>query len=221
MPRRRGEAVLPSLEEIFKHAAETKKKQLQLVEIKYLKAQNLGLYPQASIDHWLDIAATEGYTSHIILHRNNGLRRIVSHLIGQKTGVYVLKQEAEPNATPPQVKIHLNCEEINEGFARHPLLHWLGAYEQSHQELLSKLKIWCTEKGNRDPLMLFYEEDIERSPLRGYQRVCDYLSLTLETPSVSLKRINDRPLVDIIENYEEVDIHLRGTEFAWMLNENG
>jgi hypothetical protein len=219
MPRRRGGARLPSIAEVFNKTQDEQKKQLQLIEIKYLRAQNLGLYPEMGIQAWLEVAATHGYREHMILHRNNGLRRIVSHLMGQKTGIYVLKQESAIHQPERQETMHVNCDEITEGFETNGLIKWLEVYEHSYAQLRSNLIQWREANGCNEPLCLSYEQDIEATPLVGYNKTCDYLGIQPESPAVQLKRINGKPLSELLDNYDEVADHLASTRFAWMLDE--
>jgi hypothetical protein len=44
-------------------------------------------------------------------------------------------------------------------------------------------------------LELEYEIDIERDPLTGYRRVCEYLNLQPETPRVSLQKIGTKKII--------------------------
>ena len=219
MPRRRGEAQLPAMEDVFA-AAETKRKlDFQIVEIKYLKAQNLGLYTGAELEDWLDNALRHGFSMHMLMHRRNSLRRIISHLMAQHTGIYVLKDGHEAVQKVASKPINIDFENIKEGFEQLSLLEWLEMYEQSFCAMRDQLTDWCSRNGAAAPLILSYDEDIKNSPLAGYNKVCNYLGIEPIQTTIDLRQINNKPLTELILNLESVSAILRPTRFAWMLDD--
>lgn len=67
-------------------------------------------------------------------------------------------------------------------------------------------------------LELVYEDDIETSPLQGYQRVCAFLGLDPVQPMLRHRKINHGSVSDLIANIAEVRERLAPTRFAWMLD---
>lgn len=219
MPRRRGDAPLPSMEEVLQSTQTSCHKRVQLIEIKYLTAQNLGLYNnRQTIDDWLQVLSRFNFKHHLVLHRRNGLRRIISHLMAQRSGVYVLKSEAAKPSSLEKPQLTINYHAISEGFETHSLLEWLDLYEESHERAIECLERWREEYAWPALCHLSYEDHIESSPLIGYQHVCDHLRLTARPANIQHQKINPEPLESLISNYDEVADQLAGTRHAWMLN---
>lgn len=219
MPRRRGEAPLPAMEDVFAAFEAKRRLDFQIVEIKYLNAQNLGLYKGARLEDWLNNALKHGFSMHMLMHRRNGLRRIISHLMAQRTGIYVLKDSDEPIQKAASEPIAIDFENIKEGFEQLSLLEWLEMYEQSFCAMREQLTEWCSKHGAAAPLILSYDEDIKDSPLVGYNKVCNYLGIEPVQATIHLRQINNKPLQELILNLESISATLRPTRFAWMLDD--
>lgn len=217
MPRRWGDNPRPPISRVFEETRRNCAKEFQLIEVKHLGDQNLSLYPGLVLKDWIATAFEHGFSSHLMTYRKNGLRRIVSHVVAQKTGRYVLKDDCPPAEARRLEKIVLNPGGIAEGYGVKSLLEWLDEYTVSHRRVKAVLTSWCVDRGLPPPCVLIYEEDIEPDPLWGYRKVCDYLRLPPERPVLSHRKIIDSRLEDILLNYEEVAAVLRGTEHAWML----
>lgn len=208
MPRRRGSRVLPLLEEVLEQAQQGVQTPFHLFEVKHLPAQNLGLYPGLAASDWLSRFARLGCTHHVLMCRRNGLRRMLSHVRASRTGVYVSSNDA---ACPDQ-PVTMPLEHITHGFESRSLVEWLQAYEEGHglmQRVFTQAQVRWLE--------LVYEDDIEESPLQGYQRVCDFLGLVPVNPILRYRKINRGDLRDLIANFEAVESCLAMTPFAWML----
>ena len=216
MPRRRGDQPIPSMAEVLKSSIQACVKPVLNVEIKYLSAQNFALYPTAHLADWFSELSGHGLHRHLLIHRRNGLRRLVSHLMAQRTGVYVQKQ-AVPSPSSASRQLAIDMASITEGFETHSLLGWLEIYDQAHQQMREGLTAWCSQHQQPAPLELFYEEVIEPSPQLAYAQVCAALGLEQEPAVVKLQRINPEPLAQLISNWSEIEALLAPTRFAWML----
>ena len=216
MPRRRGDQPIPSMAEVLHSSVQACVKPVLNVEIKYLSAQNFALYPTAHLADWFMELSGHGLHRHLLIHRRNGLRRLVSHLMAQRTGIYVQKQ-AVPSPSHPSRQLTIDSAQINEGFETHSLLGWLEIYDQAHQQMRDALVSWCLQHQQPAPLELFYEEVIEPSPQLAYAQVCVALGLEQEPAVVKLQRINPEPLAQLISNWSEIEALLAPTRFAWML----
>ena len=216
MPRRRGDQPIPPMADVLSIAVAASIKPVLNVEIKYLSAQNFALYPTADLDDWFTELSGHGLCRHLLIHRRNGLRRLVSHLMAQRTGIYVQKQ-ALPSSSPESRQLTIDSSCITEGFEAHSLLGWLEIYDQAHQQMRDGLVTWCLQHQQPAPLELFYEEVIEPSPQLAYVQVCAALTLEQEPTVVELQRINPEPLAQLISNWSEIEALLAPTRFAWML----
>ena len=216
MPRRYGDQPVPTMQEVLAEAVRESTKPVVNIEIKCLSAQNFALYPKASFIDWLSTAAQLGFEHHLLIHRRNGLRRLVSHLMAQQNGVYVKQQASSPISIASR-KLIIEPAAINEGVETHSLLEWLDRYDHTHEQLRDGLQRWCKQQQQQPPLELIYEESIESSPQLGYKQVCAVLGLDPEPVQVRLKRINPEPLAQLISNWPEIEALLEPTRFAWML----
>ena len=216
MPRRRGDQPIPPMADVLNSSIEACIKSVLNVEIKYLSAQNLALYPTAALGDWFTELSGHGLRRHLLIHRRNGLRRLVSHLMAQRTGIYVQKQ-AVPSPSHPSRQLTIDSAQITEGFETHSLLGWLEIYDQAHQQMREGLVSWCLQHQQPAPLELFYEEVIEPSPQLAYAQVCAALCLKQEPAVVELQRINPEPLAQLISNWPEIEALLAPSRFAWML----
>ena len=216
MPRRWGDQPVPSMQEVLAQAVRESTKTVVNIEIKCLSAQNFALYPEASFIDWLSAAKQHGFNQHLLIHRRNGLRRLVSHLMAQRSGVYV-QQQRSINSSLADRKLTIEPAAIREGVETHSLLDWLERYDQTHQQLRDGLQSWCEKQQQPPPLELIYEESIEPSPQLGYAQVCTVLGLDPEPVQVRLTRINPEPLAQLISNWAQIEALLAPTRFAWML----
>ena len=216
MPRRWGDRPVPPMNEVLAAATREASKPVLNIEIKFLSAQNFALYPQATFQDWLMAVEGHGFELHLLIHRRNGLRRMVSHLMAQRTGVYVQHKDAQPRELADR-QLTVDLEAIKEGVETHSLLGWLERYDHTHHELRNGLRSWCEDQRQPPPLELIYEDAIEPSPQLAYGKVCAALGLESERVQVRLKRINPEPLEQLISNWDDIAALLAPTRFAWML----
>ncbi len=216
MPRRWGDQPVPPMNEVLAAAMREASKPVLNIEIKCLSAQNFALYPQATFQDWLTATAGHGFERHLLIHRRNGLRRLVSHLMAQRSGVYVQQQDASATALADR-QLTIEPAAIREGVETHSLLGWLERYDHTHQQLRDGLQQWCQDQQQPPPLELIYEDAIEPSPQLAYGQVCAALGLEPEPVQVRLQRINPEPLAQLISNWAEIEALLAPTRFAWML----
>ena len=218
MPRRWGDKPVPPIQEVLGGAVRDARKPVLNIEVKCLSAQNFALYPKACFRDWIEATASHGFQRHLMVHRRNGLRRLVSHLMAQRSGVYVQQQDAKSLELADR-QLTIDLEAIHEGVEAHSLLGWLERYDHTHKQLRDGLQQWCHEQQQEPPLELIYEEVIEPSPQLAYNQVCAAMKLEPEPVQVRLKRINPEPLAQLICNWQEIEALLAPTCFSWMLEE--
>jgi len=214
MPRRWGERPVPAIEQVLHEAVQATSKPILQIEIKSLRAQNRSLYPELTLDHWFDHLLAHGFRRQLILHRRNGLRRLVSHLMAQRSGVFV-QAAAEPQQQRPPLQV--NTAAIREGAETHDLVHWLDLYASTHRQLVKALQLWSASRGLPAPLQLIYEESLEADPQVAYRQLCAWLELEAEPVTLLHRRLNPEPLPQLIANWEEICGLLEPTPHAWML----
>ena len=217
MPRRRGVRILPTIEQVVADSAYGLRSDVHLFEVKHLPAQNLGLYPSLGVADWLQIFRGLGYQSHILLHRRNGLRRMVSHVRAAESGVYVASIHSQNRDLSP--KLMLPLVGIRHGFEVRSLLGWLQEYERGWQQMQALFSQCAQDCSNFRWLSLTYEDDLVQSPLDGYQRVCSFLGLSAFEPNLRYRKLNPGSLSELIANWDEIRALLTPTPFAWMLED--
>ena len=216
MPRRRGNAPIPNIEDVLTNHIEHTQKPILNIEIKYLRSQNISLYQKNEIEYWFSKTSEFGFNKHILIHRRNGLRRILSHLMAQRTGIYVQKEE---KLSTTERAFNMNCLNIQEGTESRGLLEWLDHYEESYLEMRQALRKWCRAQKIQEPLEIIFEESIESNPIIAYKAVCDWLVEKQENPQLYFKRINPEPFSQLIKNWNEIKKLVEASKHAWMVNE--
>ena len=217
MPRRRTDQVLPSIEQVVADSRSRLIGDVHFFEVKYLPAQNIGLYPALNVADWLQTFRSLGYESHILLRRRNGLRRMVSHVRAAESGIYVASvQSQDPQLSP---KVTLPLEGIRHGFEVRSLLGWLQEYERGWQQMQALFDQCARVNSDFRWFSLTYEDDLAQSPLDGYQRVCAFLGLSSFEPNLRYRKLNPGLLPELIANWDEICALLTTTPFAWMLED--
>ena len=216
MPRRRGLLSLPAIDSVLESAEQAVSEcKLHFFEVKHLPDQNIGLYPQLEVQDWLNLFSAKGYKRHLLMHRRNGLRRIVSHLRSARSGQYVL---GASSSVVESSRIMIPLEGIVHGFGTRTLLGWLDEYERGHEVMQDCLGAL----GRSDPefswLELVYEDQIEHDPRVAYRDVCAFLGLPDVEVDLHHRKMNPGRLTDLIANFEEVRDCLLPTRFSWMLS---
>ena len=217
MPRRRGDRALPSVEQVIADSRSRSEGDVHLFEVKHLPAQNLGLYPSLKAADWLQKFWGLGYQSHVLLHRRNGLRRMVSHVRAAESGIYVASVQSHDRQQSPTLTLPL--EGIRHGFEVRSLLGWLHEYERGWQQMHCLFSQFARDNRDFRWLSLTYDDDLEQSPLDGYQRVCAFLGLSAFEPNLRYRKLNPGSLSELIANWDEIRALLTPTPFCWMLED--
>ena len=214
MPRRWGDKPVPAMEMVLQQTVAEARKPVLNIEIKSLRAQNRSLYADLPLEHWLEQLLAHGFRRQLILHRCNALRRMVSHLMAQRSGVYVQTAIAPLKERPP---LRVNTAAIQEGAETHDLVQWLDIHEATHREMVEALQRFCPSHALPAPLQLVYEESLEADPQVAYRQVCEWLELKPEPVTLLHRRLNPEPLPQLIANWDEICRLIEPTDHAWML----
>lgn len=177
-------------------------------ETKYLPNQHLSEVCVAmDIKGYIKLLKQLGFNKYIILHRKNYLRRAISAEIGKKNGYWHSKEPAK-NPT----KVSINISSVKTGVTDEPLLDSFRRIDENYALLQDALK-------EEKTLFLNYEDHILTDPNIAYEKVCDFLGLKNEHPSIRLKRINPFNYDEVLVNFEELEKLLIDTEYEWMLED--
>lgn len=156
----------------------------------------------------LDLLHKNDYTHHIILKRQNYLRRVVSILVSRKKGEWHTSTEI---SKPTKIIVDTSNLVVIKDYCISLLKHFEEV--DDYYSRLENLLI------NRKTLNLIYENDIMDDPKVAYQKVCNFLEIEYQEPNISMKRTNPFSLEDMVENLDEVRRCLAGTKYHWMLEE--
>ena len=73
--------------------------------------------------------------------------------------------------------------------------------------------------GGKPLLHIEYEVDIEADPRKAYKKICEFSGIKPLNPEVKLRKTNPFPVVELIENPDEVNAYFHGTPYQWMMDE--
>lgn len=148
-----------------------------------------------------------GFAYFIHLDRKNRLRKIVSSLRAHED-----KKSYHQSGKAKLKKVRVDVDHIVIDFNAKSLLEFLSDYDLQYSSVKSLL-------APKKPLNLSYEDDIQEDPMIGYKKICDYIGLKPKDVTINLSRTNPFPVREMIENINEVERVLSGTEYEWMLND--
>ena len=178
------------------------------VELKFATTVH-GRHLAGSVTEVPKVLKTLGFSRFVLLTRHNELRRLVSLEIGRAKRQWHIKS----GAAAKLVKVSLPIDSL-----------WLLRDNCSLSEgieLLQSIQSEMAQQLNdQELLQLSYEDDVQCDPAVGYRRICEFLGLAPEEVQAGTTRTNPFPLPDLLENYDEVAEHLRGTPHEWMLEED-
>jgi hypothetical protein len=146
-----------------------------------------------------------GFTHFVILRRSNLVRRLVSATRAADSGVYGVRSAGvSPRSGPVTLPTH--------GPSGEPVLvQRLDSVERFYSQVEAV-------HANDRVLHVDYERHIENDPRVAFRMVVEFLGLPQVEREVTLRRLNTRPTEEILLNYGEVSMALRGTKYEWMLD---
>ncbi|RYD41988.1 MAG: hypothetical protein EOP85_11860 [Verrucomicrobiaceae bacterium] len=151
-----------------------------------------------------------GDVKFMFLTRRNILRRQVSNLRCIYKDVSHTKNLENVNFD----KVRMDSESMRD---------WSYDYTKRHAQLADFLEASHARQeavrqfaAARGELHLEYE-DFEKNPLSGAERIFDFLEVPRIQAKSPLLKTGDRPLSDLIENYDEVSRSLKDTRWESML----
>ncbi len=159
------------------------------------------------LDAYIGMLREMNFQRIIVLKRRNHLRRIVSSLLGHMTTRWYRKVDENI----PVIHFNMDIHSLEYHGRSLPLIEHLHL-EQRHFQTLEGLS------RHRNVLQLTYEDDIEKDPREGYQRVCEFIGVEAADVRVPWKRSNPFKLSELVTNYQELEAYLAGSQFEWMVD---
>lgn len=194
---------LHALRWIYMDRARTLKK-FYGIEIKpaHLDKLNIGE------NQFLTELINNGFNKFILLKRENILKKIVSSFLATETGLWHTGKTIKEKPK----KIHLETENIKMDGKNWHLVDLLNYYTTKYQAIHQSLK-------NENLIELVYEKDILPDPLKGYNKVCDFLEIEPLYPKINFERTTPWKISSIISNYDEISKILINTNYSWMVRD--
>lgn len=160
------------------------------------------------LEEFLDAIRPLGVDRVALLERRNSLRVILSKYAGELRETW----HNRPGQDPAPTSFALDPRWVDFARVRMPLLAWLEEFERGYEEARPLVAA-------RGGTHLTYEDDVLPDPRIGYGRLCAALGQPAVDVEVPLTRANPFPVRDILSNFGEIERELRGTRFAWMLED--
>lgn len=160
--------------------------------------------------------AEAGVTRLIVLERRNMMRVLTSWLVAQERGFW---HASAGDPTPAAVRVRVpidSCPVPTQRRLLGPEAESLVGYLRMHRTWYRQLREVLAA---RPHLWLSYEDDILPRPTSTYRGVCEFLELEAADVSPSLRRTTPEPLQEMIENWDEVEAALAGTDLEGLLEE--
>ncbi len=178
-------------------------------ECKPLSGQHLAIV-KYSLPRYIDMTLELGVTHFIVLKRKNFLRCFISDKIGAKTKIHELTKPSDAKRTT----LSLDPNKVSFWFSeKMTLLEALTLIDNGYADLEELLK-------EKNTLVLHYEDDLaENNGALGYRKVCEHLELSSQPVANKNARVNPYPLKELLENFDQIHDHLKGTKYEWMLME--
>lgn len=179
------------------------------IELKGLPSQHLRRLG-VNLEQFVAAIQPEGFEHAIFLHRRNILRKLISVQIVDQ-GLRDSFQLPADSADELKGKLTIDVNQVRIVGRLAPLLDMIEYIDtesqKAHQVLAARFNL----------LSLYYEDDIEQNPLDAYVKVCEYLGVPAAEADIMMKRINTKPLRELVSNVGEIEDALAGTPYEWML----
>jgi hypothetical protein len=158
------------------------------------------------VESYIQQIADLGVDHVISLRRTNYLRQVISGKNGGRRGQFHSRVAVDDELPP----LHLDTDDLAVDLYRGPLREHFERWDDLYQRL--------DDMALPRYLSLNYEEHLQRDPTVGYRLVEKFLGLGPHEPEVRLVRLApDRPVSELLENYDDVCRHLAGSRYAWMV----
>ena len=154
-----------------------------------------------------DFLGAVGFEKFILFKRRNLIDQILSFYVGRQRQAW----HCAPDERVEKVMVHLPLDDLSISNTRYSLIDLLDA-------MTLRWATIDTALAGLPVLELFYEDDVRDDPCQAYRKICQFIGLDAQrNPNINYQRTNPFSKADVIENFDELEAHLSGTEYAPML----
>lgn len=134
----------------------------------------------------------------VLLKRNNYLRRTISGMVAERSGIYHHIGPSTIQNNP--VSIELDT------------LYWFVSSE------FKEIDDWYENVEELSDMVITYEDNIQNDPKDAYRKMCEFMGLA-PNPKVDThyKKTNPLPASVMIKNQDDLQKAFGGTEYEWMI----
>ncbi|MBK9332794.1 MAG: FkbM family methyltransferase [Ignavibacteria bacterium] len=160
-----------------------------------------------NILNYLSALSDLDYDKFILLKRKNYLKQIISLIAAKQTKTFHTTTEMkEAN------KVKIDPKKVWFGNKTFTLVELFEYFDKEYKVLENLIS-------QKNSLSLTYEDDILENPLVAFNKVCNFLGIHSNDPSIIHKRTNPFAVNKLIENIEKITKVIKPTKYAWMLND--
>lgn len=149
-----------------------------------------------------------GFDKFILLERKNYLRQAISVARGQLTKTWHLSRGEKKPEFPV---FEINVDKIGLGGHDREMIRCFEFLKNSYENAVQAMRA-----REIDFLPLSYEDDLESNAAIGLRKTLAFLEAKQIKPSISLQRLDSRPVSQMISNWKIVFERLQGSPFEWM-----
>lgn len=142
------------------------------------------------------------------MSRSNYLRQAISDARGQLTIAWHVPANHNIPKHPP---LELDRDHLALGSRHRTIVDCFRHLDETYQRTELFLK-----DSELDYLHLNYERDLEEDATRGFNKSIDFLGLASIKPPISLQKLEERAVSDIVSNYSAIQSRLKNTPYEWM-----
>ena len=144
----------------------------------------------------------------ILLRRRNYLRQALSVARGQLSGQWHVSAHQDQNDAAP---FRLDVEKVSLGGRNRTLLECFEFLDATYLEAVRSF-----ERTGLSFREIVYEDHLEEDPRIGCELALDYLELAMHEPKITLKKLESRPMNQIVSNFDSIEEVLKDTPYQWM-----